>query len=234
MQAVILAGGLGIRLRPLTDRIPKPMIMVHGKPFLEYQLELLRRHGIMSVVLCVGHLGHIVKRHFGDGSGFGVDIRYSEDGQRLLGTAGALKRAEPLLDDEFFLTYCDSYLLLDYAAVMAHFRRQDRPALMVIYRNENRYERSNVAAADGFVKAYDKEKQTPEMVYINYGISVLRREALQFVPPGQIYSQEEMYGRLIQERQLLAYETDQRFYEVGSPDGLAEFTRLVASGVTIK
>lgn len=234
MQAVILAGGLGIRLRPLTDRIPKPMIMVHGKPFLEYQIELLLRHGIMRVVLCVGHLGHVVKRYFGDGSRFGVDIRYSEDGQRLLGTVGALKRAEPLLDDEFFLIYGDSYLLLDYAAVMSYFQRQDRLALMVIYRNENRYERSNVAAADGFVKAYDKEKQTPEMVYINYGVSVLRKEALLHVPPRRVYSQEELYGRFIQERQLLAYETDQRFYEVGSPDGLAEFSRLAASEVMLK
>lgn len=234
MQAVILAGGLGIRLRPLTDGIPKPMVLIHGKPFLEYQIELLRRHGIGSIVLCVGHLGHMVKEHFGDGSRFGVDIRYSEEGERLLGTAGALKRAEPLLDDEFFLIYGDSYLLLDYAAVMAYFLRQDRLALMVTYRNENRYERSNVAAADGFVKVYDKERQTPEMVYINYGVSVLRKEALLYVPPRGVYSQEELYGRFIQERQLLAYETDQRFYEVGSPDGLAEFSRLVASGVMLK
>jgi len=210
------------------------MIVVHGKPFLEYQIELLRRNGIGSIVLCVGHLGHMVDGYFGDGSKFGVDIRYSEEGQRLLGTAGALKRAEPLLDDEFFLTYGDSYLLLDYAAVMAYFQRHDRLALMVIYRNENLYARSNVAAADGFVTAYDKEKQTPEMIYINYGVSVLRKETLEYIPPRRVYSQEELYGRFIQERQLLAYETDQRFYEVGSPDGLAEFSRLVASGVMLK
>lgn len=234
MQAVILAGGLGTRLRPLTDRIPKPMIRVHGKPFLEYQIELLRRHGIGGIVLCVGHLGHMVKEYFGDGSGLGVSIRYSEEGERLMGTAGALKRAEPLLDDEFFLIYGDSYLLLDYAAVMAYFRSQDRLALMVIYRNENLYDRSNVAASDGFVKAYDKEKQTSDMVYINYGVSVLRKETLEHIPPRRPYSQEELYERFIEERQLLAYETDQRFYEVGSPDGLAEFSRLVTSGVMLK
>lgn len=234
MQAVILAGGLGTRLRPLTDRIPKPMILVHGKPFLEYQIELLRRHGIGTIVLCVGHLGHMVKEYFGDGSRLGVSIRYSEEGERLLGTAGALKRAEPLLDDEFFLTYGDAYLLLDYAAVMAYFRRRDRRALMVIYRNDNQYARSNVAAADGYVMAYDKEKQTPQMVYINYGVSVLRKETLEHIPPRRHYSQEELYERLIEERHLLAYETDQRFYEVGSPDGLAEFSRLVTSGVMLK
>ncbi len=234
MQAVILAGGLGTRLRPLTHRVPKPMIMVHGKPFLEYQIELLRGHGVVSIVLCVGHLGHIVKDHFGDGSRFGVDIRYSEEGQRLLGTAGALKRAEPLLQNEFFVIYGDSYLLLDYPAVMAFFQRRDKLALMVIYRNENRYERSNVAAAGRFVQAYDKERQTPEMVYINYGVSVLRKEALQYVPPRQVYSQEELYQQLIQERQLLAFETLHRFYEVGSARGLADFSRLVASEVMSK
>ena len=231
MQAVILAGGLGNRLRPLTERVPKPMITVHGKPFLEHQIELLRRHGIGSIVLCVGHLGHMVKEHFGDGSRFGVGIRYSDEGQRLMGTAGALKRAESLLDDEFFLTYGDAYLLLDYAAVMDYFRRRDRQALMVIYRNENQYARSNVAAADGYVTAYDKEKQTPEMVYINYGVSVLRKDTLAYIPPRRVYSQEELYERFINERQLLSYETDQRFYEVGSPEGLAEFSRLIASGV---
>lgn len=234
MQAVILAGGLGTRLRPITDRIPKPMIRVHGKPFLEYQLELLVRQGIMSVVLCVGHLGYMVKEHFGDGTRFGVHIRYREEGERLLGTAGALKRAESLLDDEFFLIYGDSYLLLDYAAVMAYFRRHDRLALMVIYRNEDRYEPSNVAAADGFVQWYDKEKRLPETVFINYGVSVLRKKALRYVPPRRVYSQEELYQRLIQERQLLAYETYQRFYEVGSQHGLAEFSRFIASGVITK
>jgi NDP-sugar pyrophosphorylase family protein len=210
------------------------MIKVHGKPFLEYQIELLRRHGIMSIVLCVGYLGHMVKDYFGDGSKFGVDIRYSDEGQRLLGTAGALKRAEPLLDDEFFPIYGDSYLLLDYAAVMDYFQRHDRLTLMVIYRNENRYERSNVAAADGFVLSYDKEKQTPEMVYINYGVSVLQKEVLRYIPSRRAYSQEELYHRLIQEGQILAYETTQRFYEVGSPQGRAEFGRLVASGVEVQ
>ena len=234
MQAVILAGGLGSRLRPLTDRVPKPMIMVQGKPFLEHQIELLRRHGIRSVVLCVGYLGHMIEEYFGDGSRFSVGIRYSEEGDRLQGTAGALKRAESVLDDEFFLTYADAYLLLDYAAVMAHFRRRDRLALMVIYRNENQYARSNVAAADGYVTAYDKDEQTPDMVYINYGVSVLRKETLEHIPPRRVYSQEELYARFIDERQLLAYETDQRFYEVGSPEGLEEFSRLIASEVRLK
>ncbi len=230
MQAVILAGGLGIRLRPVTGRVPKPMISIHGKPFLEYQIDLLRRHSIRSLVLCIGYLGKKVREYFDDGSRYGVDIRYSEEGRRLLGTAGALKRAESLLDDEFFLIYGDSYLRLDYAAVMAHFRRHDRLALMVIYRNEDRYEPSNVVAADGFVQCYCKEKQLPEMIYINYGVSVLRKEALQYVPPRRVYSQEALYERLIQEHQLLAYETHERFYEVGSRRGLAEFSRFIASG----
>ena len=233
MQMVILAGGLGTRLRPLTERLPKCMVPVNGRPFLEYQLELLSRRGVRDIVLCVGHLGEAVLEHFGAGHRFGVHIAYSWERDGLLGTAGALKNAEPLLAPEFFVTYGDSYLLLDYREIMRRFRECNALGMMVVYRNHDWLERSNVVLQDGHVAAYDKTSRFPGMVYINAGLSVLRRPALRLVPSGEAISQEEFYHNLIARRQLLAYETPQRFYEVGSLQGVAEFQQWVAQEVSI-
>lgn len=227
---VILAGGLGTRLRPLTERLPKCMLSVDGKPFLEHQLALFRRHGIRDIVLCVGYLGEAILRYFGDGHRFGVHLRYSWEEDELLGTAGALKKAEPLLDHDFFLTYGDSYLLLDYKDIVRCFRQLNCLAMMVVYRNDNRLQPSDVRVEDGLVVAYDKEGQGEGRVYINEGLSLLRRRALRLIPEGVPYSQEEFYQELIRRGQLLAYETGQRFYEIGSPQGLAEFRQLTAIG----
>ena len=230
MQMVVLAGGLGTRLRPLTEQTPKSLIPVNGRPFLQYQLELFKRSGISDVVLCVGYLGDQIKSYFGDGSRFGVDIHYSEEGEHLLGTAGAIRHAAGFLTDEFFLTYGDSYLLLDYRAVMDWFRQRDKLGLMVVYRNCDQLDRSNVIVEGDLVKVYDKEGCTPGMEYINYGVSVLRKEALSLIPPGRPFTQEDFYQLLIGQEQLLAFETRQRFYEIGSRHGLDEFRGLVAAG----
>ena len=231
MQIVILAGGLGTRLRPITERMPKCMVPVDGKPFLEYQLELFSRHGVRDIVLCVGHLGEAVLEHFGDGSRFGVQIAYSWERQGLLGTAGALKNAEPLLAPEFFVTYGDSYLLLDYQEIIRRFQGSDTLGMMVVYRNRDRLEPSNVVVRDGRVVSYDKTTRLPGMVYINEGLSALSRRALDLIPDGEPATQEEFYRQLIARRELLAYETQQRFYEIGSPRGLEEFRQLIAQGV---
>lgn len=230
MQCAILAGGLGTRLRPLTERMPKCLIPVNGRPFLEYQLELLARRGVRDIVLCVGHLAEAVLEHFGSGHRFGVSIVYSWEPDGLLGTAGALKNAEPLLAPEFFVTYGDSYLLLDYREIMARFRPSDALGMMVVYRNYDRLEGSNVVVRDGRVAVYDKTTRLPGMVYVNEGLSVLRRRALRLLPEGEAVSQEEFYGGLIARGELLAYETQQRFFEVGSFPGMQEFQRLMTQG----
>ena len=230
MQMVILAGGLGARMRPLTYELPKVLIPVNGKAFLHHQIDLLKEHGIRDIVLCVGHLADQIRTHFGDGGWLGVRIRYGEEREMLLGTAGALKNAEPLLKDDFFLLYGDSYLPMDYCEVMRYFRPRGALGLMVVYHNSNQFERSNVIVRDGRVAVYDKEGQTPRMEYINYGLSVLRKEALRFVPAGRPSSQEELYRLLIERGELLAWETKHRFYEIGSERGLAEFRELLASG----
>jgi len=227
---VILAGGLGTRLRSLTTEVPKALIPVGGKPFLHHQIDLLKRRGIRDIVLCVGHLGDRVKDYFGDGRWLGVRIRYSQEEGPLLGTAGAIKNAESLLGDDFFLMYGDSYLMIDYRMVTRYFRRFDRLGLMVVWRNVDRFERSNVMVEGNLVTAYNKDQKSPDMVYINYGLSVLRKEALAFIPAGRPFSQEDFYQILIDQGELLTFEVEQRFYEIGSPKGLEEFGMLIASG----
>ena len=230
MQMLILAGGLGTRLRPITARLPKCLAPAGGRPFLEHQLRLLASRGVRDVVLCVGYLGRQVLEQFGNGHHLGVHLTYAWERDGLLGTGGAIRNAEALLAPEFFVAYGDSYLLLDYGTIMRRFGQSDALAMMVVYRNEDRLERSNVVVRDGRVAAYEKATRLPGMVYVNEGLSVLRRRALKLIPPGIPFSQEQFYQMLVRHRQLLAYETEQRFYEIGSPQGLEEFRRLVAVG----
>jgi NDP-sugar pyrophosphorylase family protein len=230
MQAVVLAGGLGTRLRPLTETIPKALIPVAGRPFIEYQIDQFRRYDVTDLIICVGHLGHMIEEHLGDGHRFDVSIRYGYERDGLLGTAGAIKNVEPLLEDAFFVQYGDSYLPVDYRDVMASFRRHDAPGLMVVYRNDDRWDRSNVVIDGGLVRVYDKTQKLPGMVYIDFGLSVFRRESFAIVPTSVATDLSVVHQSLIVKRQLLAYETRHRFYEVGSPEGLREFEALVQSG----
>ena len=223
MQVVILAGGLGTRLGALTERQPKSMVPVRGRPFLEHQIALLRGHGVTDVVLCVGHLSGSIWDHFRDGAGFGVRVRYSDEGDRRLGTAGALKWAEPLLAERFLVLFGDSYLTLDYRAVMETFAASGRLALMVVWRNDG-YERSDVALDGDRVIAYGAEASG--RTHINYGLSALRRDALAGMTAGHPCALQEFYAPLIARRELAAFEVHHRYYEIGSVRGLEEFERL--------
>jgi len=223
MQAVILAGGLGTRLRPLTEAVPKALIPVRGKPFVDYQLDLLEKSGVDEFVFCVGHLGEKIERHLGDGSDYGCRIRYSFDGPRLLGPAGALKSAERLLRDRFFVTYGDAYLRAPYGDIMETLGSSGKLAVMSVYRNENRLGRSDVVVRGGAVVRYDKKNRVRGMDWINYGVSALKKEALVLVPEGEFCDEEAFYGSLITRKELLAFEVRERFYEIGTPASLAEF-----------
>ena len=230
MQAAILAGGRATRMEPLTTRVPKSMLPVLGKPFFQYQLELLRRNGVRELVLCVGHLADQIENYFGDGSAFGVRIRYKDEGEKRLGTAGALKFAEDVLDDVFMVLFGDSYLMYDYRKIMDHFLLRKHLGMMVIYRNDNEFDSSDIVVDGEYVQIYDKDQPSPGMVHINSGLSVLRREVLENLSPGQPASLQEFYQALIAQREMLALEVDQRFYGIGSRSGLDEFERLAASG----
>ena len=230
MQVAILAGGLATRLGDLTRDRPKSMVKVLGKPFLEYQLELLRQNGIKNIILCIGYMGEKIKRHFGNGKRYGVDIRYSVE-DTLLGTAGALKKAASLLDDIFFTMYGDSYLFLDFSRVMSYFASQNKLALMTVYKNFNCYDRSNTVVEGDLVTKFSKKQKTKDMVYIEYGANIFRKEVLDMIPEKQFYSLDHLFPRLIGQKQLLAFEVRERFYEIGSPLGLTEFAEFIRKGM---
>lgn len=226
MQVAIIAGGLATRLGSLTQGQPKSLIRILGKPFLEYQLEFLRRGGIEKVVLCTGHLGEQIESYFGDGKRFGVSIKYSRE-PKLLGTAGALKNAQALLHDRFFTLYGDSYVFMDFRDAMAGFVTGDKMGLMTVYKNFDQWDKSNTAVERGMVSKYSKRERTPDMVYIDYGVNLFKKSVLDRVPLDQPYALEDIHQRLIREKQLAALEISQRFFEIGSLQGLNEFEDYV-------
>jgi NDP-sugar pyrophosphorylase family protein len=229
IPVAILAGGLATRLRPITEKIPKSLVPVAGKPFLAHQLELLRSRGIRRAVLCVGYLGEMIQRDFGNGEKFGVELDYSFDGEKLLGTGGAIKCALPLLGREFFVLYGDSYLPVDYAPISEFFHRSGKLGLMTVYHNEGKYDTSNVVFADSEIKIYDKNAKSPEMRHIDYGLSLFKAAAFDSYSAGQSFDLAEVMGRLVREKQLAGCEVHERFYEIGSPAGLAELELLLQS-----
>lgn len=228
IPVAILAGGLATRLRPITEKIPKVLVTVAGKPFLAHQLELLRAQGITRAVLCLGYLGEQVQKDFGDGHAFGVHLDYSFDGPRLLGTGGALKKALPLLGDTFFVLYGDSYLTAPFAPIADFFKTSQKHGLMTVYRNEGLYDTSNVVFRDGRILVYDKKVRLPEMRHIDYGLSMFKRSALMPWPADQAFDLADVMKKLVAGGELAGYEVSQRFYEIGSPAGLTELEQLLS------
>ena len=221
----IFAGGLATRLRPLSDDRPKALVPVAGRPFVEYQLELLRNQGVEDVVLCVGHLAGQVRDHVGDGRAFGVRVRYSDDGGRPLGTAGALVNAAGLLGDAFLVLNGDTYLETDHAALAEAFRAGGRLGLMAVFHNRGRGEPSNVRLEDGRIVSYDKRAPDPRAEHVDAGLGVLRADALELVPATRPADLADLYRELLGRDQLDVFATERRYYEIGSPEGLDDFTR---------
>lgn len=225
-QVVILAGGMATRLGHLTVSRPKSLIMIGDKPFLEHQINMLHTAGARNILLCLGHLSEQITDYFGDGKRLDVKITYSIE-DKPLGTAGALKNAENLLADTFMTLYGDSYLFLNLAEVMSRFLSSHKLGLMTVYRNLGLYDKSNTAIDnDGMVVRYDKQCKSG-LEYIDYGLSVFQKQVLKWVPQDNYYPLEEVFRKLIEMRELIAFETKERFYEVGSPAGLADFQKFV-------
>lgn len=220
---VILAGGLATRLKPITESIPKSMIEICGEPFISHQLKLLKKNNIKNVILCLGHLCEKIQDYVGDGSNWGLNIRYSFDGSKLLGTGGALRSAIDLLPQRFFVLYGDSYLDIDYS-VVADFCDgiNANSAVMTVYRNEGRYDSSNVEFRGGVLINYDKTNKTELMEYIDYGLGILPRIAIETIPPDEKYDLADLYVQLQKQGKLEGYEVYERFYEIGSINGIDE------------
>jgi NDP-sugar pyrophosphorylase family protein len=224
----ILAGGLATRLRPLTTTTPKSLLMVNGEPFIAHQLRLLRTWGVERIVLCTGFLGAQIEGYVGDGTAFGLRVAYSRDGSEPLGTAGALKRALPLLGPRFLVMYGDSYLPCDARAALRAFDESGKLALMTVLRNEGKWDRSNVVFRAGHILSYDKNARSDEMQHIDYGLGAFDDRAFAHVPADRPACLADLYRALLGRGELAGHEVWERFYEIGSFQGLEELCRYLS------
>lgn len=230
IQCVILAGGIATRMRPLTEEIPKALIPVLKRPFIDHQLSLLAQSGVTDIVLSIGYKGEMIQEVVGDGSKWGLKVEYVDEGKNLKGTGGALRLCleQGVLQESFLVTYGDSFLPINYSSVWYAFEAQKLPALMVVFRNAGKFDQSNVWFAEGKIHLYDKFNQHPDLheklQYIDYGLSVFRRELiLEMIPPGKRYDLAELFYTTSRHHQLAGFEVNDRFYEIGSPEGLDDF-----------
>ena len=222
LPVVLLSGGLATRLRPHTETIPKAMIDVAGKPFIHWQLKQLKEQGIGHVFLCIGYLGEQIEEYIGDGSRYGLSVTYAYDGDKLLGTGGAIKKIIHQLPDAFFITYGDSYLDVSYKPIKEAFINSGKQGLMTVYKNKDLYDVSNVIFQNGQLLSYSKKYKSAEMHHIDYGLGILKKCAFDDFPEDKVFDLADIYEKLATENNLYGYEVFQRFYEIGSPAGLDE------------
>jgi NDP-sugar pyrophosphorylase family protein len=218
----ILAGGLATRLYPVTKKIPKALIDINGTPFIFRQLELLQREGVREVVLCVGYLGEMIEEVLGNGGSIGISIQYSYDGDTLLGTGGAIKKALPLLGKRFGVLYGDSYLDTPYRPIYETFEAGGRKGLMTVYENKGKWDTSNIIFRNGMIEKYSKSELTPDMHHIDYGLSFFKQEAFELYPEGDVLDLTTVFRDLIEEDELMGYDVPDRFFEIGKEEGLEE------------
>lgn len=222
LPVAILAGGLATRLHPITETIPKALVEVAGQPFICRQLDYLHDKGVRRVVLCIGYLGEMIEALVGDGSQFGMDVSYSSDGPVLLGTGGAIKKALPMLGDQFFILYGDSFLPVEFKAIEQAYLASGLNALMTILKNCDQWDKSNVLFSSGKLLEYNKRSPHPDMTYIDYGLAVVSARVLDVYPAALPFDLADVYQALSIQGQLAGFEVHERFYEIGSHRGLKE------------
>ena len=227
MQCLILAGGFGTRMAGVSAQLPKSMLSVAGRPFVDHQLSWLASEGICDVVFAIGYLGESIREFVGAGATWGLTVRYSKDGEKPLGTAGAVRNAidKGLMDEGFFVLYGDSYLNVDFRAVWKAAGEGTWP-LMTVFKNQGQWDKSNVVMKEGEITLFEKGRSDGReigMNHIDYGLSVMTRDAImRSVRSGEAIDLADVCHRLSLQHQLRAFEVFERFYEIGSPQGLAD------------
>lgn len=221
-SVALLAGGLATRLRPLTEKIPKALISVAGKPFILRQLEYMQSQGISRVVICSGYLGKMIFDFVNSINTLDLEILYSDDGKTLLGTGGAIKKAIPLLGDNFFIIYGDAFLPINFLSVQHAYLSSKKPALMTVLKNQNMWDKSNVLFRDGELIEYNKITPKIDMDYIDYGLGIVSASIFEEYPDKIAFDLAELYHYLSTKNQLAGFEVFQRFYEIGNHTSLKE------------
>lgn len=223
----LIAGGKATRLKPVSESIPKSLIEINGRPFISYQLALLKSRGIHNVIICAGYLGNKIKNYLGDGNKSGINLKYSFDGGQLLGTGGAVMNAFSLLPDKFWVMYGDSYLDTDFSVIYDFYKSSGLDSLMTVYRNSDNWDKSNVVF-DGYkIIKYDKINKVPEMNHIDYGLGILSKDSFRNFAMQSKFDLAEVYQDLLGRNQLAGYEVAERFYEIGSFQGISDFEEYV-------
>jgi histidinol-phosphate phosphatase family protein len=219
-QAVILAGGRGSRLRPITDSRPKAMVAFHGKPFLEYLVEMLRDQGFARILLLLGYLPDVIIDYFGDGRRWGVEIDYSVSAPEDL-TCRRMELARSEIDPSFLLMYCDNYWPMQFDDMWTRYLSSGASGQITVYGNRDGYSRDSVIVGeDGMVEVFDRTRTTPGLRGVEIGYAILTRDVLELLPDHQELFEQAVYPTLARQRQLSAYVSEHRYYSVGSLERL--------------
>jgi len=228
-ECVILAGGVASRLGARAGELPKTLVPVAGRPFADHQLMWLAEQGVKKVVYCIAYRGDQVREYVGDGSKWGLSVAYVDEGTDLRGTGGALRLAydEGALGGRFAVLYGDAYPRLDLPNVLHAFEASAQPALMTVLRNEGRWDKSNADFDGKLVMRYSKSQDDFE--WIDYGLLVLERDVIAEIPADQPSDLADLLSRLSDEGRLAGFEAKARFYEIGSPSGLAELEAFLTT-----
>ena len=224
---VILAGGKGSRLGVLTKNIPKALIKVNDKPFIYYQLKLLFKHGVKEVIICIGHLGSKIKKFVGTGKKFNLNVKYSYE-KKLLGTGGAVKNALPMIKKNFFILYGDTYLPINFTNIQNKYKRLKSSALITIYKNQNKFDKSNVFF-NGKSIVYNKKIHQEKMKYIEYGLSIFNKKIFKYFNNKKRFDLSELFSILSKKKLLNYFIVKKRFYEIGSTSGLKDSRKYLKS-----
>jgi N-acetyl-alpha-D-muramate 1-phosphate uridylyltransferase len=227
LPLAILAGGYATRLGPLTKEIPKCLIEINGRPFVDWQLDLLIKNGYSDFVFCVSYKSNLVQEYLGDGSDKGINIEYSLDGETQLGTGGAIQKALPKLGNAFGVIYGDSYLPIDYSDMEKNFSNSKLNALMTVFKNQNQFDASNVEFLGGKLINYQKGSNSKNMHHIDYGLTFFRKEALRPWTDQSSFDLSIVCHQLAKDGQLDGFEVFERFYEIGSHQGIEEFSQYL-------
>ncbi len=232
LTVAILAGGFATRVRPLTETIPKSMIEICGQPFVHWQMRQLAKAGVTEVIFCVAYKAEAIIDFIGDGSNYGMRVRYSHDGPNQLGTGGAIVKALPLLGKQFLVLYGDSYLPTDYSKIIKVYCDSNKPALMTVYANHGRFGASNVDFTNGELRRYQKGINSPEMTHIDYGLSCFDESVFSKYSPAITLDLAEICTHLASQNLLAGFEVEERFYEIGSHKGIVDFTAYIERSIS--